>query len=142
MQTSIHAMATLNDQIAVARSFGVAFDGQAFLAMTLAPESPVNNPLLYNAAFSGYVGGIAMGRSVTSDVSNDYDPLKDEAAYFAGLVDGNISTIPGLTQSQVNLMAEIVGGVCAGRSQTTSFSNTVLAAIVTAIFQGTMSGLV
>ncbi len=101
----------------------------------------INNAGIYDAAYS-YVGGIALGRSLTNEDPYAYELLQEEATSFGKLIDSFIETIPGLTQSQVDLMNSIVFGVIAERDATSSASNSTLAAIVAAIFQGTVSGLV
>src|SRR5579864_2635298 len=66
-----------------------------------------NNPALYNAALIGFVGGVNQARTIGNQTSG----LTAQAVLFAQLVDTDIPTDGGLTQSKIDLLTDIVSNV-------------------------------
>jgi hypothetical protein len=61
----------------------------------------VNNPLLYNEAYCGFIAGVLAGRPITATSSTDpfYEALSAAAAAFASKVDADIALDTQITNS-------------------------------------------
>ena len=102
-----------------------------------------NNELYYNAAFSGFVGGVNQAVAVQSIQASSYTALNAEAIQFAQAVDGAIPIDSGASQATADLLESIVANVIGGKYPTGLVSSQFnrLAMAIAAIFAETESSL-
>jgi len=89
-----------------------------------------NNNIIFNAAFSGFVGG-TQTRWLESDQTVDYVTIRNDGLLFAAAVDLVIPTNAAFTQQEGDLMEAICASIFSGRypvgSPLTAFDELALA---------------
>ena len=79
---------------------------------------PLNNPILYNAALTGFVTGISVTRGFAASLPSGSGPINASAQAFATKVDTAIPTDPSISTSKGILLEAITIGFASLRAIT------------------------
>jgi hypothetical protein len=92
----------------------------------------MNNPALFNAAFSGAAGGLSSERWIASNNSSNYLQLRNDCLAFATAVDQAIATDINIGVREAGLLQSLCANILTSRGSPGSSFNSLAGAIASA----------